>query len=140
MTRKTLLVLALSMVSLMWACSRSQSDATWTPVPLSKPVDPWFEEQIGDTKTPVLIDFTATWCPPCQEMKPDIHKLEAAYGSRLKVVEVDIDERGNLASHFEVGAIPHLMLLKNGQIVNRSVGGRDYSDLLKFVEAACGQP
>ncbi len=142
MNRSSLLVLAIFIAALLLAYSRtpSNSQSEWTPQPLKAPDDEWFQEHVGSASTPVLLDFSARWCGPCKAMKPSLEKLEKAYGGRLRIVEIDIDERPQLAQHFEVGSIPHLMLLKDNQIVNNDVGGRSYYDLVKFVEGACGKP
>lgn len=109
-------------------------------IPKGMPNDKWFQANVLSSKTPVLLDFTATWCPPCQMMKPHLHKVEQAYGDRLKVVEIDIDENSYLPAFFQVEGIPRLIVVKDGQVVADDVGGRDYEDLLKFLNPAVGAP
>ncbi|MFO1004722.1 MAG: thioredoxin family protein [Planctomycetaceae bacterium] len=109
-------------------------------IPKGMPNDKWFQANVLSSKTPVLLDFTATWCPPCQMMKPHLHKVEEAYGDRLKVVEIDIDENTYLPAFFRVEGIPRLIVVKDGKVVASDVGGRDYGELLDFLNPAVGAP
>jgi len=109
-------------------------------VPRGMPNDKWFHENVLSSKSPVLLDFTATWCPPCKMMKPHLHKVEEAFGDRLKVVEIDIDENSYLPAFFRVEGIPRLIVVKDGKVVASDVGGRDYDELLDFLEPAVGAP
>ena len=103
-------------------------------LPAGMPNDNWFYETVVQSNVPVLVDFTATWCPPCQAMKPAIHQIEKDYGSRLKVVEVDIDERPNLSDHFRVDGIPHLMVIQNGVIQADASGQHSYARIVTLLK------
>lgn len=109
-------------------------------LPSGIPNDRWFHEHIFKSDVPVLIDFTATWCPPCRAMKPELEKVEAAYGQRLKVVPIDVDEHSYLTSYFQVTGIPRLMVMQDGVIKADQVGGLRYQDIVDLVAPVVGSP
>lgn len=71
-----------------------------------------------------MVDFGATWCPPCKVLKPIIQELDAEYGDRLSVLMVDTDESPELASEFGVMSNPTVILFHNGIPVEKLVGLR----------------
>jgi thioredoxin len=70
----------------------------------------------------VLVDFTATWCGPCQKMKPSIHKLRDEMYKDIVITEVDVDARRDLSSKYRIEAMPTLVFFKDGKETSRSVG------------------
>ncbi len=109
-------------------------------LPAGMPNDKWFYENVVQNKVPVLVDFTATWCGPCKAMKPAIHEIETAYGARIQVVEVDIDDRPYLASHFQIRGVPRLMVIKDGQIQADEVGLKSYYEIISLLKSSAGSP
>ena len=109
-------------------------------LPAGMPNDNWFYENVVQSKVPVLVDFTATWCGPCKAMKPAIHEIETAYGRRIKVVAIDIDERPDLADHFRVTGVPRLMVIKDGKIQEDEVGQRGYYEIISLLKSSAGTP
>lgn len=109
-------------------------------LPAGMPNDVWFYENVVQSKVPVLVDFTATWCGPCQAMKPALHEIETAYGTRIQVVEVDVDDRPYLASHFQVKGVPRLMVIKDGEIQGDSVGQKSYYEIVSLLKSSAGTP
>lgn len=71
-----------------------------------------------------LIDFTATWCGPCQAMKPWLKKTAAEYEGKVKFVAVDVDKSGDVAKEYKIEAMPTLVVLKDGKEVGRVVGAQ----------------
>ena len=71
---------------------------------------------------PVLIDFYADWCGPCQAMKPVLHELAGELGGKLQVIEVNVDKQQALAEQYNVHGIPCFVLLKGGKESARQVG------------------
>jgi thioredoxin 1 len=76
------------------------------------------------SKEVAVIDFTATWCPPCRMIAPEFDKLSKTeeLGSKVAFLKVDVDECGDLASRFEVDAMPSFIVLRNGTEVDRLLG------------------
>lgn len=81
-----------------------------------------FEDLISGSDVPVLVDFYATWCGPCQMMAPILDKVNAQLKGRLQVVKIDSDKYPQLASQYQIHALPTLVLFKNGQPVDRIEG------------------
>ena len=80
-----------------------------------------FESEVLNSKLPVLVDFWAVWCGPCQMLKPVIHEL-AEELETVKFVSVNVDDVPELAEEFEVFSIPCLVLVKDGKEADRRVG------------------
>jgi thioredoxin 1 len=81
-----------------------------------------FEKEVLQSDLPVLVDFWATWCPPCRAIAPTIEALAKDYKGRLKVGKVDIEEQAEIAQRYEVQSIPTLMLFKDGKVAAQIVG------------------
>ena len=80
-----------------------------------------FQAEITKSDKPVLVDFWAVWCGPCQMMAPILHELEAEMPD-VQIGKVNVDEQMDLARQFRVVSIPTLFIFKNGQEVQRMVG------------------
>ena len=81
-----------------------------------------FEDLLSGSDVPVLVDFYATWCGPCQMMDPILDQVNAQLKGRLQVVKIDSDKYPQLASQYQIHALPTLVLFKNGQPVDRIEG------------------
>ena len=80
-----------------------------------------FEQEVMRSDKPVLIDFFANWCGPCRMVSPLVDEI-ADEREDVKVCKVDVDEQGELASHFGVSSIPMLVVMKNGKITAQNIG------------------
>lgn len=80
-----------------------------------------FDAAVLQAKGTVLLDFWATWCGPCRMLSPIVDQVAAEHAD-LKVGKVNVDEQPELASQFNVMSIPTLIVFKDGQKVNESVG------------------
>ena len=92
-----------------------------------------FESEVVKSDTPVLIDFWAPWCGPCQMIAPAIKELAQEYAGKLKVGKINVDEAPDLATQFSVMSIPAIMLFKDGQVMEKKVGVLQKDELVKFV-------
>ena len=89
-----------------------------------------FKELVLDSTEPVLVDFWATWCSPCQMLAPALEELS----QQVKVVKVDVDENPQLAMAFQVSSIPTVVSFRDGKALKKSVGvvpGEKLLELLK---------
>ncbi len=92
-----------------------------------------FEKEVLKSEKPVLIDFWASWCGPCQMLTPVIEQL-AAEVTDAKITKVNVDEQPALAQEFRVMSIPTLAVIKDGKLVNSSVGVKSKDAILKMLE------
>ena len=91
-----------------------------------------FDTEVLQSDVPVLVDFNATWCPPCQALHPILEEM-AENADDYKIVTVDIDDEEELAEKYEVSSIPCLVAFKDGEETDREIGLKPKSKLLKMV-------
>ncbi len=92
-----------------------------------------FENEVLKSEKTVLLDFWASWCGPCRMVSPIVDEIAEEY-PEYKVGKVNVDEQPELASAFEVMSIPSLFVLKDGKIVNSSVGAKPKAQILDMLK------
>ena len=81
-----------------------------------------FEQEVLGAKVPVLIDFWATWCGPCQMQSPIVDEIAAEFGDKVKVCKVNVDEQPSLALNYKITSIPTLVFMKYGLFQQKMIG------------------
>ncbi len=81
-----------------------------------------FEQEVIHNSEPVLVDFWATWCGPCQAMNPVIQDLANEYAGQVTVGKVNVDEQPQTAAQYGIQSIPTINIFQNGQIVDQVIG------------------
>lgn len=89
---------------------------------------------------PVIVDFGATWCGPCQALAPLVEELAEEYSGKITVGKMDVDENDTVPSDLGVTNIPCLVFFQNGQEVRRHVGFCQKADLRKMFAELAGEP
>ena len=91
-----------------------------------------FQNEVMNSDKPVLLDFWAPWCGPCRMVVPIVEEI-ARERSDIKVGKINVDENPELAGRFGVMSIPTLVVIKNGKIVNQSMGAKPKSTILAML-------
>lgn len=91
-----------------------------------------FTEEVLNSEKPVLVDFYADWCGPCNAMSPVIEELAKELEGKAKVGKINVDENSDIAVEYNVMSIPTLIVFKNGKEEKRLVGLRDKEELLSL--------
>ncbi|WP_405773093.1 thioredoxin family protein [Streptomyces sp. NBC_01538] len=90
-----------------------------------------FEAEVIGAESPVLVEFTADWCPPCRQMAPVLSALAAEESGRLKVVQLNVDMNPLTTNAYRVLSMPTFMVFRNGEPVRSMVGARPKRRLLE---------
>ena len=91
-----------------------------------------FQSEVLNSDKPVLLDFWAPWCGPCRMVLPIVEEI-AGERSDIKVGKINVDEQPELAGQFGVMSIPTLVVMKDGKVVNQSMGARPKSAILSML-------
>jgi thioredoxin 1 len=91
-------------------------------------------KNIINSETPVLIDFFATWCGPCQTLGPILKDVKETLGDQISIIKIDVDKNQTLASQYNVRGVPTMILFKNGNQVWRQSGVLSKNDIVKIIQ------
>jgi thioredoxin 1 len=95
-----------------------------------------FAELVTASPVPVLVDFTAVWCPPCKAIAPHVEAIAEAHPDTLRVGKLDTDAHPDLAARFDIRGLPTLLLFDKGQVVGQIVGAVPRARIESLVKAA----
>ena len=93
-----------------------------------------FQQEVLESKTPVLVDFWAEWCVPCRIVSPIVEELATEYGGKLKVGKLNVDEN-HIASHYGVMSIPSLLIFKEGKVVKTMIGAQSKDNFKREIDS-----
>jgi thioredoxin 1 len=93
-----------------------------------------FDKEVVKSNIPVLVDFWAPWCGPCQMIAPFIEEIAKEYHGKIKICKLNVDEASDIATSFTVMSIPTLLLFKDGKIMSKKVGTLTKRELEKFIQ------
>lgn len=97
-----------------------------------------FDAEALQSPMPVLVDFTAMWCPPCRAITPHIDAIATAYDGRVRVGKCDVDANPALAARLDVRSMPTLLMFKQGRVVGQIVGAVPKAKIEALVTQALG--
>ncbi|XP_020793085.1 thioredoxin, mitochondrial [Boleophthalmus pectinirostris] len=98
-----------------------------------------FTERVINSELPVLVDFHAQWCGPCKILGPRLERAVAKQKGRVAMAKVDIDDHTDLAIEYGVSAVPTVIAIRGGDVVDQFVGIKDDDQLDSFVSKVIGQ-
>lgn len=93
-------------------------------------------EDILNSESPVIVDFWATWCGPCRMIGPLIESLAEKYEGKTAVCKLNVDENPDIATQYKIMSIPTVLVMKNGEVLDKAVGVRtkeEYQDMIEKV-------
>jgi thioredoxin 2 len=113
-------------------CGNCHQPLPWT----AAAGDDTFADVAEHASVPVVVDLWATWCGPCRMVSPALEQVAREMAGRLKLVKVDIDRAPKLQERFAVQAVPTLLLLRDGKVIDRQAGAASAEALRAWVEKA----
>lgn len=94
-----------------------------------------FSKEVLEANVPVVVDFFATWCGPCQAVAPVVDELADELAD-AKIFKIDVDEEKELARKYRVMSIPTFLVFKDGEMVKRTMGAKSKAELLDLIDTA----
>jgi thioredoxin 1 len=90
-------------------------------------------KDIIESEKPVLVDFFATWCGPCQSLAPILKEVKDSLGERISIIKIDVDKNQSLAADYQVRGVPTMMLFQNGKQLWRQSGVLSKQQILQVI-------
>jgi thioredoxin 1 len=88
-----------------------------------------FQKEVLQSELPVLVEFWASWCLPCQTAKPLLEEINKEYDGRVKIVAINLDRNPLISERYQIKGLPTFALFKNGREIQRKVGAQSKDDL-----------
>lgn len=102
---------------------------------LNQVTDSSFETDVIQSDVPVLVDFWASWCRPCQMLTPILEEIAPEHTDTLKIVKMNVEENSDIPAKYGIRGIPALLLFKNGKLVATKVGYVSKPQLTEFLNS-----
>ncbi len=93
-----------------------------------------FKEEVIKSDIPVLVDFWASWCPPCKVVEPILEELAQEYQGRVKIGKLNVDRNPGLGTKYEITGVPTFIIFKDGKIKDRAMAAKSKEELKKMIE------
>jgi len=93
-----------------------------------------FKQEVIDSEIPVIVDFWAPWCGPCNMIAPHVEEIAKEYAGKIKVCKLNVDEASAIATEYAIMSIPAIMLFKDGKVMEKRVGVMNKQELEKFIQ------
>ncbi len=94
-----------------------------------------FKKVISESNIPVLVDFGADWCGPCKMIYPVLQEIATEFDGKVQIGKLNVEENKNVPASFKVISIPTLILFKDGQELERSIGYKTQEELRRFINS-----
>ncbi|UTW13242.1 thioredoxin [Marinobacterium rhizophilum] len=94
-----------------------------------------FAQQVLASELPVVVDFWAPWCKPCQDVAPVIASMAETYAGKVRFVKLNVDENPEITSQMGIRGLPTLMLLRDGEVVNTKVGALPAAQITAWLDS-----
>ncbi len=90
--------------------------------------------EIINSDTPTLVDFTASWCGPCKAMVPVLDQVKNEMGKEVRIIKIDVDQNPKVADKFKIRGVPTFILFKKGELIWRQSGGMDTKTMISKIK------
>ena len=94
-----------------------------------------FKSDVLENSLPVIVDFWATWCPPCKMIAPILEEIAGEYDGRAVVCKIDVDQNQSIAQEYDVRSIPTILFVKGGEVMDQVIGALPKSDFVSRLES-----
>ena len=92
-----------------------------------------FEREVLQATVPILVDFWASWCPPCKMVEPVLAELEETLAGRIKIAKLQVDQNRQVASRYDIQGVPTFVLFTGGEPLARRVGAQSKEQLMDWL-------
>ncbi len=104
--------------------------------PVLRLTDRNFDQEVHQSKTPTLVEFSASWCVPSQQQKPLLKELAKEYGGKLNIGELNVDQNPKVAAEYRIMGCPTFITFNAGKILQRKVGAQSKKQLIELIQSA----